>query len=64
MSFRPDEHIRTLLDAFSVKKHVSKTKIINEALLAYLKNTDEKISKQVQILNQIDNDDDYLGEDL
>jgi len=36
----------------------------NEALLHYLKNTDEEISKQVKLLNEIDNGDDYLCNDL
>lgn len=64
ISFRTDEHIKALLDAFTRKKHLSKTRVINEALLEYLKSADEKITRQVEILRKIDKDDDYLSDEI
>ena len=64
ISFRPDDQIRSLLDAFATKKSVTKTKVINDALLAYLKSTDEKIARQVAILRRTDSADDYLSDGL
>ena len=64
ISFRADNHVKSLLEAFAVKKHITKTKVINEALTAYLKIVDEKITNQVSILNAIDKDEDYLGDEV
>jgi predicted transcriptional regulator len=64
ISFRTDEHIKALLEAFTRKKHLSKTRVINEALLEYLKSADEKITRQVEILKMIDEDNDYLSEEI
>ena len=64
ISFRADNHIKTLLEAFALKAHITKTQIINDALAAYLKSIDDKITNQVSILNAIDNDEDYLGDEI
>jgi len=64
ISFRADSHIKALLEAFAVEKHITKTKVINEALTAYLKTVDEKITNQVSILNAIDKDEYYLGDEI
>lgn len=64
VSFRVEDNIRSLLEALAAKTHLTKTKIINEALAEYLKKTDNKIVSQVKILRMIDNDDDYLSEEV
>ena len=64
ISFRAENNIRSLLEAFATKRHLTKTKIINEALAEYLQKTDSKITNQINILRMIDKDDDYLSEDL
>lgn len=64
ISFRAEDKIKSLLDAFATKTHSTKTKIINDALAEYLQKTDSKIATQINILRMIDNDDDYLSEDL
>lgn len=64
VSFRAEDNIKSLLDAFAAKKHLTKTKIINEALAEYLQKTDSKIINQVNILRMIDKDEDYLDGDL
>lgn len=64
ISFRADDKIKALLEAFSRKKHISKTEVINQALIEYLSKTDEKIARQVAILRATDSEDDYLSDDL
>lgn len=64
ISFRAESNIKSLLEAFAAKMHLTKTKIINEALAKYLKETNSKIANQVKILRMIDKDDDYLSQDL
>lgn len=62
LSFRADDRIKSLLEAFARKKHISKTEVINQALSEFLSKTDEKITKQVSILRATDSNDDYLGD--
>ena len=64
ISFRAENSIKSLLEAFATKTHLTKTKIINEALAEYLKKTDSNITNQINILRMIDKDDDYLSDDL
>ena len=64
LSFRATSNIQSLLEAFSKKVNLTKTAIINAALLEYLSKTDSKIAKQIAILRKTDNYDDYISEDL
>ncbi len=62
LSFRAEDSIKSLLDAFATKTHLTKTQIINDALATYLNSVDNKIVNQVNLLRKIDKDDDYLDE--
>lgn len=64
LSIRVDDAINAEIEAIANQQHNTKTEIVRIALAQYLKSRQSKLLTQMAILHKIDNDDDYIGEDL
>ena len=62
LSIRLDDAINEQINASANKQHKTRTEIVKDALELYFSNSQDKLKKQMKILHQIDDDNDYLGD--
>lgn len=61
LSARIEEAVNTRLCAIANQECMTKTEVIKKALDLYLKNSDAKLVKQMEILHKLDNSVNYDG---
>ena len=64
LSVRIDDITNSQINAIASQQHKTRTEIVHAALISYLNIKDNKLSKQMEILRQTDNNNDYLSKDF
>jgi predicted transcriptional regulator len=64
LSVRLEDMLNEQINSTANKQHKTRTEIVKEALELYFSNSQAKLKKQMKILHQIDDDNDYFGDNL